>query len=186
MGQIEQILEKAEEAKSKLTSLEQSIPQRHPSYGQLNVIIKAYDSFLKVLKGEESPLTYNQIEEVGYKILKNIAPQGHASPLSRLPNLQQWLSENYPQIKAESLRMFHNDLWSLIVLTADGKNGVAVPAIDLVIGPGQIMGWYVGGRYDGNQSLREKNIQTLAHALFDNSKKEWIPVEKGRIDPYYI
>ncbi|MBS3104943.1 hypothetical protein J4234_01675 [Candidatus Woesearchaeota archaeon] len=128
-------------------------------------------------------IDYKELEDVGYEILKTIYPQGRAHPLSRLSNLRQWLNQKYQSVKVHPLiEAGVGDLWLLVVLTLDEKYGIAVPALDSVIGSGGlIMEYYEGGRYNGTQMLTDGNILTLAKAEYDSSNREWRAKEKGRI-----
>ena len=128
------------------------------------------------------PPTTPNLEEIGFSILREIAPQGRRHPLARLLALQSWLRQNYQRVNAIPIIDLSNNLWGLIVLTIDEKNGIAVPAIDTVIGPGEIYKWFEGGRYDGTQALIEANIRKLAKAEYREVFKgeyRWICTEKG-------
>mgnify|MGYP001563935314 FL=1 len=121
--------------------------------------------------------------EIGFRILREIETQGRRHPLAQFQNLVQWLQTNYPGVKAELLPEFplNVNIWRIIILTADGKFGVAVPALDAAIGFGSAVEWFEGGRYDGAQSLVRRNIGFLAIAGFNRLANRWIAIEKGRI-----
>ncbi len=123
-----------------------------------------------------------ELENVAYQILDLIEPYGRGAPLAELPKLQQWLSQNHPGIRVESIGEMNRNLWLLIVLSADRINGLVVPALDSLIGPGEALKWYVGGRYDGTQALIRRNILSLAHAIYDPSQQIWVLKKKGHVD----
>ncbi len=121
-------------------------------------------------------------EEVGFELLRLIEPAGRLAPLARLSGLHEWLKRNYPNIKVEPIGILNQDLWLLLVLTSDGKAGVVLPALDSIIGPGEVLEWFEGGRYDGTQALLHANISSLARAVWDENAQRWQPHVKGRID----
>ncbi len=121
-------------------------------------------------------------EQAALELLRLIEPAGRLAPLARLSGVEEWLKSNYPSIKAESIGMLNQDLWLLLVLTADSKAGVVVPALDSIIGPGEVLKWFEGGRYDGTQALLRANISSLAKAVWDGNAQRWQPDIKGRID----
>lgn len=121
-------------------------------------------------------------EMVGFELLRLIEPAGRLAPLACLSGVEEWLKRNYPKIKAEPIGMLNQDLWLLLVLTSDGKTGIVVPALDSIIGPGEVLKWFEGGRYDGTQALLHANISSLARAVWDENAQRWEPHVKGGID----
>lgn len=122
------------------------------------------------------------LEKVAFELLDLIEPSGRGAPLARLPELTDWLRKNHPDIEAESIGGLNRDLWLILVLTADGKTGVVVPALDSIIGPGEALKWFEGGRYDGTQALVRDNILSLGTAVRDAETQTWRPRGKGKVD----
>lgn len=137
---------------------------------------------------EVSPLVKSGVsragdpEKVAFELLDLIEPAGRAAPLARLPELIEWLTKNHPGIEAEAIGELNRDLWLLLVLTADGNTGVVVPALDSIIGPGEVRRWFEGGRYDGTQALVRANVWSLGKAVCDAETRKWQPSVKGRIN----
>lgn len=136
------------------------------------------------VRGEPKPssLTNRDLNNIGFEILKLIGKLGRASPIARVPQVTDWLRSSYPGLQAIPIRMLTEEIWLLLVLTADGKTGVVIPALDSIIGPGEVMKWYEGGLYDGTQALVLSNVWSLATAERDDERGVWQPREKGRID----
>jgi hypothetical protein len=121
-------------------------------------------------------------EEVAFSILDLIEPKGRSSPLARMAGLNDWLRANHPHLGAESIGALNQDLWRLVVLTADWKTGIVAPALDSIVGPSESLTWFEGGRYDGTQALVRANVSKLAKAERDEDTQTWRPRRKGKID----
>jgi hypothetical protein len=129
-----------------------------------------------------TPPRFSDPERVGFELLDLIEPVGRAAPLARLAELTEWLRKNHPSIRAEAIGELNRDLWLLLVLTADGNTGVVAPALDSIIGSGEVLRWFEGGRYDGTQALVRANVWSLAKAVRDATTMTWQPSVKGRIN----
>jgi hypothetical protein len=121
-------------------------------------------------------------EEVAFSILDLIEPKGRSSPLARMAGLNDWLKKNYPSLGADPIGALNQDLWRLVVLTADWKTGIVAPALDSIVGPSESLTWFEGGRYDGTQALMRANVAALAQAERDEATQTWQPRLKGKID----
>ncbi len=155
------------------------------SFEVANLLVFLINYFIERRPSTSQTPAYN-LEAIGFRILDEIY-DNRRHPLASLSNLQLWLQQNYPGVKPIPLLALNVDLWTLIILTTDGKTGIVVPALDSIIGPGEILRWCEGGRYDGTQALVRANIVKLAKAEYREDRYvkgeyTWICIEKGIID----
>lgn len=122
------------------------------------------------------------LDRIGRDVLIQVAPRGRAADLARTPALREWLTEQDPRVTLIHLVDPMQNVWLLLVLTIDGKNGVGVPALDSVIGPGEVSKWFDSGRYDGTQALLLEHVSALPRARYDTTAETWVPTVRGRLD----
>lgn len=128
-----------------------------------------------------APEPHKSPSDVAAELLSELNARGGASEVARLSGLRSWMLERAPHLRPEPI-LTAGDLWLLVVITGDPKEGIVIPTLDTVVGPGEVFKWFDCSRYDGTQPLKRADIVSLAEALRDPSGAGWIVARKGRID----
>lgn len=122
------------------------------------------------------------LEAVAFQILDLIAPRGRLAPLATTQGLRDWLSANHPAVALDAV-MVRGDSWLLAVLSSDRRHGVAIPALDSVIEPGDLDDWFASARPAASPYWAREHIDSLAHASWDERDRLWRPAAKGHVKP---
>lgn len=126
--------------------------------------------------------TLEDVRRVADEVLARIDPEGRRASLASLQHLMDWLATTHAGVTAHPVGEMTSGHWGIVVLTADNLTGIAIPALDFTIGPGEVTRWFDGRRYDGTQVLTRANVSGFAQARFDAAAARWVPTGRGTIE----
>ena len=143
-----------------------------------------YDEALKLLK--EAAMQFLPKEDliriaIGAMNLIELKKDYELEDINNLSGFAQGLPEHPNKIKVEPLRkdlMFGNH-WHVIILTADDKHGIVVPAPRTVLKNLNVGEWF-DLNCPSHYGTNSKDIKKFPVAV--KYKGQWMPKEKGRIE----
>lgn len=134
------------------------------------------------------------VEKIKEKVYKELEERGRLSHLARIGDLENLLKKEAPGFNLEIIRAMDNkndqkeNLWQLAgFVTPDRKSIYVIPSFDFIVGPGEVLDWFDGGRhYDGTQNLGHSDeVKKMAKGEWDSRLERWVPKEKGIIRTRY-
>jgi hypothetical protein len=121
------------------------------------------------------------------KLIAKMEKEGNASAIAGTEGLRAWLTSEFPEIRATTLKE-RGSTWFLVVLYSSTGEGVVVPALDTPLGVGsELNQWFDLNVVELDTASRLQAKDILSPARVTNSARNavddqhWSIVEKGRL-----